>query len=151
MGRFQEAHIAEVKLQRKQQDRSHKVLLKKVASQLGLDNVDDGWDDISALLFPGLTEKAAQPSVMKSVTMSGLLNALDGAAAAEGQLLIMTTNHREHLSSAFIRPGRIDSCFEIGYATKRSAEQTFKRIFGLDPQRKHHTEAIDRFAEAFKT
>lgn len=42
------------------------------------------------------------------VTFSGLLNALDGAAAQEGRLLFMTTNHIEKLDSALIRPGRCD-------------------------------------------
>jgi chaperone BCS1 len=29
----------------------------------------------------------------EKVSLSGLLNAIDGATAAEGRLLIMTTNH----------------------------------------------------------
>ncbi|MDH5410030.1 MAG: AAA family ATPase [Alphaproteobacteria bacterium] len=41
-------------------------------------------------------------------TLSGLLNAIDGVAAPEGRLLVMTSNHPEHLDPALIRPGRID-------------------------------------------
>ncbi|TIB74556.1 hypothetical protein E3Q24_00517 [Wallemia mellicola] len=43
-----------------------------------------------------------------SVTLSGLLNAIDGLAAPEGRLLFATTNHVEKLDPALIRPGRID-------------------------------------------
>jgi len=41
-------------------------------------------------------------------TLSGLLNAIDGVSAPEGRLLVMTSNHPEHLDPALIRPGRID-------------------------------------------
>jgi hypothetical protein len=85
-----------------------------------------------------------------SVTLSGILNVIDGAAAMEGRLLIMTTNHPEKLDPAFTRAGRCDSRFHIGYATQNSAEQTFKRIFGADPCKLHHSAAIDRLAQLFK-
>ncbi len=42
------------------------------------------------------------------LTTSGLLNALDGVAATEGRILIMTTNYPEKLDEALIRPGRVD-------------------------------------------
>lgn len=44
----------------------------------------------------------------KGITMSGLLNAIDGVASKNGRILIMTTNHPEHLDPALIRPGRAD-------------------------------------------
>lgn len=54
------------------------------------------------------TEKASK------ITFSGLLNALDGILAGEGRILFMTTNHRENLDAALIRPGRVDREFLIG-------------------------------------
>lgn len=48
------------------------------------------------------------------VSMSGLLNAIDGVAAPEGRLLFLTTNHIEKLDPALIRSARIDKRFEIG-------------------------------------
>ena len=41
-----------------------------------------------------------------SITMSGVLNSIDGVATANSQILIMTTNHKENLDPALIRPGR---------------------------------------------
>lgn len=41
-------------------------------------------------------------------TLAGLLNAVDGVAAADGRLLILTSNHPERLDLALVRPGRID-------------------------------------------
>ncbi len=40
------------------------------------------------------------------VTLSGLLNALDGVSSREGRVLFLTTNHPERLDPALVRPGR---------------------------------------------
>lgn len=48
------------------------------------------------------------------VSLSGLLNAIDGVAAPEGRLLFLTTNHIDKLDPALIRSARIDKRFEIG-------------------------------------
>ena len=39
------------------------------------------------------------------VTLSGLLNALDGVVASEGRIFVATTNHLEKIDSALSRPG----------------------------------------------
>ncbi|CAG7931731.1 unnamed protein product [Penicillium olsonii] len=43
-----------------------------------------------------------------SVSLSGLLNAIDGVSSQEGRILIMTTNAPQTLDRALIRPGRVD-------------------------------------------
>lgn len=42
------------------------------------------------------------------LSLSGLLNVLDGVVDSPGRIIIMTTNHPEYLDPALIRPGRID-------------------------------------------
>ena len=51
-----------------------------------------------------------------TISFSGLLNALDGVGAQEGRIIVLTTNHRERLDPALIRPGRIDVDIELGNA-----------------------------------
>ncbi|RNF20666.1 putative ATP-dependent chaperone [Trypanosoma conorhini] len=63
------------------------------------------------------------------ITMSGLLNALDGVAAQEGRLVFMTTNHVERLDDALIRPGRCDVKLEIGLLSRGQAQQLFRKFF----------------------
>src|ERR1019366_9509697 len=53
-------------------------------------------------------------AVMMSVTLSGLLNVLDGFSAPENVLFVMTTNHFEVLDPALLRPGRIDYRLYMG-------------------------------------
>lgn len=76
---------------------------------------------------PGIPEYLRPET--KGVTLSGLLNALDGVAAADGQIVIMTTNCHEKLDSALIRPGRIDLCCEFGMASTRQIEAIFNRFY----------------------
>ncbi len=62
------------------------------------------------------------------ISFSGLLNALDGVAAQEGRIVVLTTNHRERLDAALIRPGRIDKQLELGYASAEQARGLFLRF-----------------------
>ncbi|KAL6756916.1 BCS1 N terminal-domain-containing protein [Haematococcus lacustris] len=71
-----------------------------------------------------------------AITFSGLLNAIDGVAAQEGRLLFMTTNHINRLSSALIRPGRVDVRVEFSHATKDQAARLFMSFY--DPSVPQH-------------
>lgn len=63
------------------------------------------------------------------VSFSGLLNAIDGVAAQEGRALIMTTNHRDQLDPALIRPGRADRHVELSHVSAHTAKSLFNRFF----------------------
>lgn len=47
------------------------------------------------------------------VSLAGLLNGLDGMTTPHGLITVMTTNHRELLDSALVRPGRVDVDEEV--------------------------------------
>jgi chaperone BCS1 len=64
------------------------------------------------------------------LTMSGLLNAMDGPLAAEGRLLILTTNHPEVLDPALVRPGRVDLHLTLDNATAEQARRMWRRFDG---------------------
>ncbi|KZT07175.1 P-loop containing nucleoside triphosphate hydrolase protein [Laetiporus sulphureus 93-53] len=68
-----------------------------------------------------------------TLSLSGLLNSLDGVAAAEGRLLFATTNHIERLDPALSRPGRMDVWVNFKHATKWQAEGIFKCFFPNKP------------------
>jgi chaperone BCS1 len=63
------------------------------------------------------------------ITLSGLLNAIDGVATHEGRVLIMTTNHPEDLDAALVRPGRVDRRVEFGMAKKEQVRELFVRMY----------------------
>ncbi|KAF2640338.1 P-loop containing nucleoside triphosphate hydrolase protein, partial [Massarina eburnea CBS 473.64] len=89
------------------------------------------------------------PEPKKVLTLGGLLNIIDGVSGTTGHLLIMSTNAPKSLDPALIRVGRADRVFEIGFATKVTAELTFRRIFGRDDCRRHRVDTINRLAKAF--
>jgi len=63
------------------------------------------------------------------VTLSGLLNVLDGFYAPESVLFVMTTNRLETLDPALLRPGRIDYKLFMGEATKAQKMLLYRRFF----------------------
>ncbi|KAI1095632.1 BCS1 N terminal-domain-containing protein [Rostrohypoxylon terebratum] len=63
------------------------------------------------------------------LSLSGLLNILDGVASQEGRVLIMTTNHIEKLDAALIRPGRVDMTVKFELATEGTSVSIFRAIF----------------------
>ena len=66
------------------------------------------------------------------ISLSGLLNALDGVGAQEGRLLFATTNCYETLDAALRRPGRMDVHVEFKLASQHQAAGLFKRFYMPD-------------------
>ncbi|BHF72727.1 mitochondrial chaperone [Sparganum proliferum] len=66
---------------------------------------------------------------MQMLTLSGLLNALDGVASTEGRILFMTTNYVDRLDPALVRPGRVDFRAEIGLCSRDQLQRMFSRFY----------------------
>lgn len=85
-------------------------------------------------------ELRKQPSAdeKKGISLSGLLNAIDGVASHEGRVLIMTTNKPEELDEALIRPGRVD--LQVGFtnATREQSKELFVRMYEADSKKSPH-------------
>lgn len=64
-----------------------------------------------------------------SLSLSALLNVIDGVAASEGRILIMTTNHSQNLDQALTRPGRIDKTIHFRYADRAMIQALFYSIY----------------------
>uniref|UniRef100_A0A0E0L6G1 AAA+ ATPase domain-containing protein n=1 Tax=Oryza punctata TaxID=4537 RepID=A0A0E0L6G1_ORYPU len=56
------------------------------------------------------------------VTLSGLLNFVDGlwSTSGEERIIVFTTNYRERLDPALLRPGRMDMHIHMGYCTREA-------------------------------
>jgi len=77
------------------------------------------------------------------ISLSGLLNVLDGVASHEGRVLIMTTNHVERLDGALLRPGRIDVRIRFELATRAQAEHVFVQIYSHSSQQRRSRSGSD--------
>lgn len=58
-----------------------------------------------------------------------VLNAFDSIVAPKGLILIVTTNHLEHLDSALLRPGRLDRGWEFTYCDCFQINGLVKRFY----------------------
>ncbi|EON99766.1 putative mitochondrial chaperone bcs1 protein [Phaeoacremonium minimum UCRPA7] len=86
-----------------------------------------GSDMVPGQVTPGQTPAVPLPT--GRLSLSGLLNILDGVASQEGRVLIMTTNHLEKLDKALIRPGRVDMIVKFDLADGGMIASIFRAIF----------------------
>lgn len=66
------------------------------------------------------------------ISLSALLNVLDGILCPDGLVVIATTNHHEQLDPALRRPGRFDHTVELGKLGWADF-QRMSRMFNRDP------------------
>lgn len=87
------------------------------------------------------------------VTLSGLLNAIDGVASPEGHILIMTTNAPNSLDEALVRAGRISVRVAFKNASQTQARELFQRMYVnppvLYPEPEKEASRIKTCAEEF--
>lgn len=89
------------------------------------ENAEGSDKETSAELTPN--DEAVLGSV--GISLSALLNIIDGVASSEGRILIMTTNHPEKLDDALLRPGRVDLTVAFGYADTPTLVELFRAIY----------------------
>jgi hypothetical protein len=68
----------------------------------------------------------------EKLTLSCLLNLLDGVLEAPGRIVIMTTNYIDRLDSALIRPGRIDLICEFKKCTNDSIIEFIEMFYDIE-------------------
>lgn len=66
------------------------------------------------------------------LSFSGLLNAIDGIASPPGLITFMTTNHKDILDPALLRPGRIDMAVTFTNATVDKVTRMFNLFYGTE-------------------
>lgn len=110
------------------------------------ENEKDKTDGTTPSTTKGPEQQAASPTIKRKarkahggagspdgeesgISLSGLLNAMDGVASHEGRVLVMTTNHPELLDEALIRPGRVDMQVEFTLATRTQMREIFVRMY----------------------
>ena len=63
------------------------------------------------------------------VNKGTILNSIDGLFASEGRVLFMTTNNREKIYDALLRPGRCDKQIYFGYMSDDQIRRMVRRFF----------------------
>ncbi|KAE9565851.1 hypothetical protein CGMCC3_g17969 [Colletotrichum fructicola] len=89
-----------------------------------------------------VTRGSSKP--LGTLSLSGLLNVLDGVASQDGRVLIITTNHIEHLDNALIRPGRVDKKIEFELADAEVIHKLFCTVFEYSEEEVPNAETRDK-------
>jgi hypothetical protein len=98
-------------------------------------------EDIDVLFQSGGCGGGSSVSGGKNITMSTILNTLDGLARKNRVICIMSTNHFDILSDVFKRPGRLDMLVEFKNADKKCFEEMAEFIV------KYHGKVPDKYKE----
>ena len=73
--------------------------------------------------------EASSNNVSSQISLSGLLNAIDGISSHEGRILIMTTNAPQALDRALIRPGRVDLHIQFELPSREELRALFLSMY----------------------
>lgn len=117
--------------------------------------VQDEWGNPSEETFESNPEAHCRENNIEVapehsfITLSGLLNTLDGPEAKEGRFVVLTTNSPRTLDDALTRKRRMDKVIYMGYSCPAFAAGTFKRMFGTDLTFRVPEAELERLAERF--
>lgn len=93
------------------------------------DDKKDGDTTTPASAYNKYYDKLMKKWFKQGITLSGLLNVLDGVLEISGSIIIMTTNHPEKLDPALIRAGRVDMQIETRAMTCSDANKLINNYF----------------------
>ena len=91
-------------------------LLNKIAK-----SVDNDHDEINVVNF--------DKNKKDEITLSFILNTIDGIRETPGRIIIITSNNYEDLDPALIRPGRIDITLNMKNASKDIIKEMFNHYY----------------------
>ncbi|KAJ7214490.1 P-loop containing nucleoside triphosphate hydrolase protein [Mycena pura] len=113
------------------------------------DEEDEPMEPMTVMRGNAMMARARAP---RAITLSGLLNVIDGVGSEEGKLFFATTNYIDRLDAALLRPGRIDRKIEYALSTDEQTRALFVKFFpeARFPQFAHATETEKRNADAEK-
>ena len=73
-------------------------------------------------------------------TLSGLLNFIDGlwSSCSDQRIIVFTTNHKEKIDPALLRPGRMHVHIHLSYCTPSGFRTLASNYLGIHETNTHH-------------
>jgi hypothetical protein len=106
-------------------------------------------DCLTDIVLERSTEPKKKSQHNELLTLSFLLNLLDGVLETPGRILVITSNYPERIDKALIRPGRIDVKVEFKHADKQFILDMLNHFYECDKQPDDIPTALaDRFTPA---
>lgn len=103
------------------------------ATDVVISRTEQPVDDIVEATNPlaGLLGEMCTDDFNNSITLSGLLNSLDGIFEVSGAIIIITTNHLEKLDPALLREGRITMKINLTFMKHPEIHEMFEYRYGI--------------------
>ncbi|KAM5546719.1 hypothetical protein ABKV19_001312 [Rosa sericea] len=75
----------------------------------------------------------------EKITLSGLLNFIDGlwSSCGDERIIVFTTNHKDKLDPALLRPGRMDLHIHLSYCTPSGFKTLASNYLGIQESNPH--------------
>ncbi|WJX61007.1 hypothetical protein P8452_46152 [Trifolium repens] len=106
----------------------------------------------SADMYPDMGVKIARggrPGNGGKFTLSGLLNYMDGlwASCGEERIFIFTTNHKDKVDPALLRPGRMDMHIHLSYLKAKAFRILASNYLDIEEHHEPLLEQVDELLE----
>ncbi|XP_074293998.1 AAA-ATPase At3g50940-like [Silene latifolia] len=94
---------------------------------------DDDDEDVNKIRKTLANKQTSKPNDDSKLSLSGLLNFIDGLWSSCGQerIIIFTTNHKDRLDPALLRPGRMDMHIHMSYLTMKGFRVLVNNYLGV--------------------
>ncbi|TQD99346.1 hypothetical protein C1H46_015004 [Malus baccata] len=85
------------------------------------------------------SQDISQRSASNKLTLSGLLNFTDGlwSSCGDERIIVFTTNHKEQLDPALLRPGRMDLHIYMSYCNAAGFRILAANYLGIQENNRH--------------
>lgn len=125
-------------------------------SEEELDSKDTSDDDNTAKVIGKVVDALAKDKGEKGrkqeesgISLSGLLNSIDGILDTHGRIMFLTSNDPKVLDKALIRPGRVDIKEFFSYSDKFQLNEMYKKFYKEDiPEEDLEDIEIDKVSPA---
>jgi DNA replication protein DnaC len=104
---------------------------RSVVSDSGFSDSDE-YDERSSKKKTMSNFKKVLEKTKEKLTLSDILNIIDGIVSTPDRILIMTSNHYNKLDPALVRPGRIDYHIEMGNASEDTIKEIYLKYFNKE-------------------
>jgi chaperone BCS1 len=94
-------------------------------------------EDIDTISVTNARETNHDNSKIRILSLSSILNVIDGVDATEGRVLVMTTKDLNKLDVALTRAGRIDVQIKFDYPSSDSIKRLFQTIYTPSDDENH--------------
>ena len=92
-------------------------------------------------------EEPVQLEPNAPITLDTLLNCIDGTLEANGHMICLTTNYKEKIDKALLRPGRFDCHIHLDNASPKTILQMINHFYNKNKDKVKEKDFIEKHSD----